>query len=87
MGSARNYATVEKSVKSQVPAIFMYRMHHVFPSLVPVSSLFRRQLAYTYIIMVTWCNPHIYDPQTSSDLDSRVVYVRNTPCNHDLYIT
>ena len=28
-----------------------------------------------------------YALQTSSDLDSRVVYTRNTPRNHDLYIT
>ena len=46
---------------------------------------------YTYniicniLIMVTWCIPRIYDPQTSSGLSSRVVYIQNTPSNTDLY--
>ena len=30
---------------------------------------------------------HIYAPQTSSGFSSRVVYMRNTPRNHDLYIS
>ena len=106
----RNYAAVEKSVESQLPAIFMYKMRHVFPSLVPVSSLCRRRLA--YILYESWllgvfriymtlkprssevCSAYAprlrlgaYALQTSSDLDSRVVYTRNTPRNHDLYIT
>ena len=37
--------------------------------------------------MVTWCIPHIYNPQASSDLDSQIVYTQNTPHIHDLYIT
>ena len=106
----QNYAAVEKSVESQVPAIFMYRMRHVFPSLVPVSSLCRCRLA--YILYESWllgvfriyttlksrssevCSAYAarlrlgaYALQTFSDLDSRVVYMRNTPRNHDLYIT
>ena len=110
MGSAQNYAAVEKSAKAQVPAIFMYRMCHVFPSLVPVSSLCWRQLA--YILYESWllgvfriyttlkprssevCSAYAprlqlraYALQTSSDLDSRVVYMRNMSRNHDSYIT
>ena len=48
----QNYAAVEKRVESQVLAIFMYRMRHVFPSLVPVSSLCQRRLA--YILYESW---------------------------------
>ena len=106
----RNYPAVKRSVESQVPAIFMYRMRHVFSCLVPVSSLCRRRLA--YILYESWllgvfriyttlkprssevCSAYApsrrrgaYALQTSSDLDSRVVYTRNTPRNHDLYIT
>ena len=106
----RNYAIVEKSVESQVPAIFMYRMHHVLLSLVPVSSLCWHQLVYIlyeswllgvfriYTTLKPWSSDvcSAYAPrlrlgsfalQTSSDLDSQVLYTRNTPHNHDLYIT
>ena len=62
----QTYAAVEKSVESQVPAIFMYRMRNIFPSLVPVSSLCQRQLA--YIVYESWLlgiSAYIYNPQTS----------------------
>ena len=48
----RNYPAVKRSIESQVPAIFMYRMRHVFSCLVPVSSLCRRRLA--YILYESW---------------------------------
>ena len=48
----QNYVVVVKSAESQVLVIFMYRMRHVFPSLVPVSSLCRRRLA--YILYESW---------------------------------
>ena len=69
----QNYAVVEKGIESQVLAIFMYRMRHVFPSLVHVSSLCQHWLAYI-----------LYESRL---LDVFRVCTRNTPRNHDFYIT
>ena len=75
--------------------LYVQEMCHVFPSLVHVSSLCRHRLA--YILYESWLlgvfriyttfKPRSMQLQASSNLDSRVVYTRNTPCNHDLYIT
>ena len=58
-------------------------------------QLCRRRLA--YILYESWLlgvfriyttlKPRSMQLQTSSNLDSRVVYTGNTPRNHDLYIT
>ena len=88
MGSAQNGFIYEvlpqQSIESQVPAIVMHRRHHVFHLL---ASSFQRRLA--YILYESWLRGVvcIYTLQTSSDLNSRLVYTRNTPRNHDLNIT